>query len=76
MEKAKIAMDGDVAALPDADLIGFARTIGLALDADRLPAVRTVLSELLELAARLETLDLDGVEPGDGDPTAAWEAPA
>jgi len=76
MEKTKIVMDGDVASLSDAELIGFARAVGLALDADRLPAVRAVLNELLGLAARLDSLDLDGVEPGDGDPAAAWEPPA
>jgi hypothetical protein len=76
MEQTKAVMDGDNAGLSDADLIGFGRAIGLTLDAERLPAVRTVLSELIDLAARLESLDLDGIAPGESDPGAAWETPA
>lgn len=47
--------------------------VGLSIDDERLPAVQTVLGELLDLAAKLERLDLDAVEPDDGDPRAGWE---
>jgi len=47
--------------------------VGLSIDDERLPAVQTVLGELIDLAAKLERLDLVGVEPDDGDPRAGWE---
>jgi Asp-tRNA(Asn)/Glu-tRNA(Gln) amidotransferase C subunit len=47
--------------------------VGLAIDDERLSAVQTVLGELLDLVDRLDILDLDGVEPDDGDPRAGWE---
>ena len=47
--------------------------VGLAIDDARLPAVQTVLGELVALAAALERLDLDGVEPDSSDPRAGWE---
>jgi hypothetical protein len=46
---------------------------GLDIDADRLPVVTDVLSEMLTLAARLEQLDLEGIEPDDGDVRNGWE---
>ena len=47
--------------------------VGLSIDDERLPAVQNVLGELLDLAATLDRLDLDGVEPDVGDPRAGWE---
>jgi len=47
--------------------------IGLTIDDERLPAVQTVLAELLGLAATLEHFDLEGIEPDAGDPRTGWE---
>ena len=46
---------------------------GLDIDEDRLPAVQTVLAELLDLSATLNHFDLDGIEPDAGDPRSGWE---
>ena len=62
-------------ALSPPTLRAMGAAVGLSIAEERLPAVQTVLTELLELAARLERLDLDGVEPDNGDPHAGWEDP-
>ena len=46
---------------------------GLDIDEDRLPAVQTVLAELLGLSATLSHFDLEGIEPDAGDPRSGWE---
>jgi hypothetical protein len=46
--------------------------VGLDIDAERAPVVQTFLTELLDLAATLDDLELDGIEPDNGDPRAGW----
>ena len=61
---------------PTAETVrAWAGAVGLEIDGDRLPAVTAVLTELLDLAAQLNELDLDDVEPDAGDPRAGWEEP-
>jgi Asp-tRNA(Asn)/Glu-tRNA(Gln) amidotransferase C subunit len=54
-----------------------ARMAGFAVSPERLPGVTERLRDLYQLAADLDGLDLDGVEPAtDYDPTWPEEATA
>jgi hypothetical protein len=58
-------------------VIGLARLAGWSIPADRLAAVTERLADLYRLAADLDGLDLDGVEPATAyDPSWPEEATA
>lgn len=46
--------------------------VGLDIDEERAPVVQAFLADLLTMAATLEALELDGVEPDSGDPRGGW----
>jgi Asp-tRNA(Asn)/Glu-tRNA(Gln) amidotransferase C subunit len=72
-ERAVERQGGNRTALSPQTVRAMGAAAGLSIDDERLPAVQAVLGELLDLADKLERLDLEGVEPDDGDPRAGWE---
>jgi hypothetical protein len=50
------------------DIVAWAEAAGLVLPAERIDVVSTALNELLELAAGLQQLPLDGVAPAAAPP--------
>jgi hypothetical protein len=65
------------AAITSGTVAVMARLAGLDIPSDRLPAIAVRLRELFELAAEIDGLDLDGIEPAMGfDPRWPEEAMA
>lgn len=63
--------------IPEEAVQGLARLAGWSIPADRLAAVTERLADLYRLAADLDGLDLNGVEPAAGyDPSWPQEATA
>jgi hypothetical protein len=58
--------------LPAEAVQAMGAAVGLDIDAERVPVVQTFLTELLDMAATLEDLELEGVEPDSDDPRAGW----
>jgi Asp-tRNA(Asn)/Glu-tRNA(Gln) amidotransferase C subunit len=60
-------------AIDPATVRALAAAVGLDIADERLSAVTVVLTELFDLAAQLDPLDLEGVEPDSDDPRTGWD---